>query len=321
MLDINVEWQHQILLWNLLFLFFCIYVSYRQHLILSLTSIPLSLNNVVTVEEFVKRQNNGRVALVFNTCVQIYRYIVWRLLITYYVFPRLWAAKHDLLRKVSPWLYTWISVTASRQITAFSCLLFAAASLIWCVVNLPVSYCEDCIPGELQGRKMSPRQWVVRILLTQTCYIVAGSFFIVVCQYIFNDYAYEVFYASVFAGWVAALDIFVLSALFGAYCLPNLVFAPLVDGEEKIKIESLASRIKYPLGSICTMDNSTKRLFQSDVLILGWPWKRSIVLSKELFDPQSIDEVVPIVARAIGGWLYTPEYQISITIIVSRYFL
>lgn len=83
--------------------------------------------------------------------------------------------------------------------------------------------------------------------------------------------------------------------------LHKLAFSLPVDGEVKIKIESLASQVRYPLRSICTMENSMRRLFQSDVLMLGWPWKRSILLSTELFDHKNIEEVVTTIVRAIGS--------------------
>jgi STE24 endopeptidase len=76
---------------------------------------------------------------------------------------------------------------------------------------------------------------------------------------------------------------------------------PLEPGTLKDRVESLAARLKFPLGELQVIDGS-KRSAHSNAYFTGLPWKKKIVLYDTLIDKSSEKEVEAILAHELGHW-------------------
>lgn len=85
-------------------------------------------------------------------------------------------------------------------------------------------------------------------------------------------------------------------------------FDPLPEGDLKKKIESLATKIKFPLGSISVIDGS-KRSSHSNAYFFGL-WKdKKIVIFDTLLDHNSTDEILAVVGHELGHWQGTHQWK------------
>jgi STE24 endopeptidase len=77
-------------------------------------------------------------------------------------------------------------------------------------------------------------------------------------------------------------------------------FEPLPDGELKSKIEALATKLKFPLSELFTIDGS-KRSSHSNAYFFGI-FRKRIVLFDTLLTQCNQEEVMAVLSHEIGHW-------------------
>ncbi|KAJ7602387.1 peptidase family M48-domain-containing protein [Mycena rosella] len=79
--------------------------------------------------------------------------------------------------------------------------------------------------------------------------------------------------------------------------------SPLAEGELRTRIESLASKLKFPLTHLYEIDGS-KRSSHSNAYFFGLPWSKHIVIFDTLIQQSQPDEVEAVLAHELGHWYY-----------------
>lgn len=79
--------------------------------------------------------------------------------------------------------------------------------------------------------------------------------------------------------------------------------SPLAPGDLRTRIESLASKLRFPLTHLYEIDGS-KRSSHSNAYFFGLPWSKHIVIFDTLIKESTSDEVEAVLAHELGHWYY-----------------
>lgn len=77
--------------------------------------------------------------------------------------------------------------------------------------------------------------------------------------------------------------------------------SPLEPSKLKTDVEDLATRLKFPLKHLYSIDGS-KRSAHSNAYFYGLPWSKHIVIYDTLMQKASSEEVVAVLAHELGHW-------------------
>lgn len=120
------------------------------------------------------------------------------------------------------------------------------------------------------------------------------------------------FYFYIWA-FMCAFTLFI-NTIFPTFIQPLFnTFTSLEDGDLKVKIQKLATRISFPLGKIFVIDGS-KRSSHSNAYFYGlWNDKR-IVLFDTLLTQCTHEEIIAILGHELGHWAANHQWKRLFTV-------
>ncbi|KAJ2084265.1 zinc metalloprotease [Coemansia sp. RSA 988] len=213
-------------------------------------------------------------------------------IIVYDLIPMLWYAVGNCAEQ-------YLGLGEEYQIT-HSVLFFVAATLISTVLSLPFDLYATFVVEKKHG--FNKQTW--------------GLFF--------SDLAKSLGLSMVFGAPIMAAFLWVIGKtgsrfylyawallavvqLLGILIYPTLIqplfnkFEPLSAGELREAIESLASRLEFPLKKLYVVDGS-KRSSHSNAYVFGLFKSKRIVLYDTLIEQCTTEEIVAVVGHELGHW-------------------
>jgi hypothetical protein len=123
----GVQWKLVLICLAVCRLAFVTYLNYRQYCVLSRSSSPKVLRDIITREEFHSKQAQGRAALLYEAASELYQFLAIFCILYLRILPKLWEVTGFQPDLVLPnWLegpiYDFISYETGH------CLMFFAAS-------------------------------------------------------------------------------------------------------------------------------------------------------------------------------------------------
>jgi len=79
--------------------------------------------------------------------------------------------------------------------------------------------------------------------------------------------------------------------------------SPLSEGDLRTRVESLATKLKFPLKHLYEIDGS-KRSSHSNAYFFGLPWSKHIVIFDTLIKESKPEEVEAVLAHELGHWYH-----------------
>ncbi len=198
------------------------------------------------------------------------------------------------------WIEEWVSGAVNGDIVRT--LVFLGVLVVgFSILSWPFSYYRTFVIEERYGFNKTTRRLFLQdrlknLLLT----LLISGVMIALLQLIFLTFEDQIL-LFVAGAWVV-LSI-VIVAIFVLY---NQVFvrffnklSPLPDGELKMRIEALMSRVDLKIRAIYLMDAS-KRSTELNAFFSGLGKTREIVLYDTLVEKLSVDEVLSVLAHELG---------------------
>lgn len=277
---------------------------------LTRSSPPRCLRNVLTQEDFETRQKLSRSQVVAEVCKSAYRLVILLLLVCLPVLPSLledhggdtgWVNLMDLFpERFSSRIWDTVAFQ-SIQISLF----FTIPVLVWTVAMLPVSYFETCVQGvedpQTQTTKKSTlREWIQTLLKQK---IATLFFWIMACWWFvprIEEQGHDSFFESMFVGFTSVALLSLIAIIFITPFSNPRNCVVLEAGKTRAAIENLAKCLQIPLGEIYLWDG-TRKGDNMDILIRGTGWKRNFIIYDKLFEECNTDEILALFTRECGN--------------------
>lgn len=288
----SIPWKSLIITFSLAEYALESYLSYRQYRVLQRTTVPQQLKHEIDQPTFDKSQAYGRAKARFGFVSGIWGQVKSILVITQNVYPRLWAV-------TGLWLTTYLPARFQGEIT-HSLLFGFTYSFAETLLSLPFSYYFNFILEETYGfNKQTLSLWLSDLAKSQALSLAfgipLGAAFLKIIQQTGDAFFYYI--------WLFTLAV----QLFAITIYPIVIvplfnkLTPLAPGTLKERVETLASRLKFPLAELQVIDGS-KRSAHSNAYFTGLPWKKKIVIYDTLIEKSSEAEVEAILAHELGHW-------------------
>ncbi|KAF2863520.1 hypothetical protein K470DRAFT_103714 [Piedraia hortae CBS 480.64] len=268
------------------------WLDYRQYQVLKRTQIPKELANEIDRATYDKSQAYGRAKYWYAQASRLFGNIKNYTIIYGNVYLKLWTFSEGLLRQFAPARF-------QGEIT-HSLLFIFLYSWLETLLNLPFSYYHHFILEEKFGfNKLTLKLWIEDLLKTQALSLAfgvpIGSAFLKIIQK-----TGDAFFIYI---WL-----FMLIIQLGAQTIYPIVIVPLFNkltpletGPLRDRVESLASKLNFPLKELYVIDGS-KRSAHSNAYFAGLPWKKQIVIYDTLIDRSETEEVEAVLAHELGHW-------------------
>ncbi|KAF7290747.1 CAAX prenyl protease [Mycena indigotica] len=269
------------------------YLLLRQYPLYSKTEPPAALKAHISAAEFEKSQKYGKDKAKFALFSGLYKQLLDSVLI--YVGFYAWAWEVAGLGMARFGYGPEYQITQS---VGFVFLLFFLSSL----PTIPLSVYSTFVLEEKYGfNKTTPALFVTDMLKGWVIGGVVLAPFLWAFLRIFN------WAGDRFVPW---LMMFILAfQLVMVIIYPMIIqplfnkLSPLRQGDLRSRIESLASKLKFPLKHLYEIDGS-KRSAHSNAYFFGLPWSKHIVIFDTLIEQSSAEEVEAVLAHELGHWYY-----------------
>ncbi|KAJ7640425.1 peptidase family M48-domain-containing protein [Mycena polygramma] len=269
------------------------YLLLRQYPLYSRTEPPPALANHISAPDFEKSQKYGKDKAKFALFSGLYKQCLDSSMLYFGFYAWSWEVAGRVMARAG--------YGAEYQITqsiGFVFLLFFLSSL----PTLPLSVYSTFVLEEKYGfNKTSPGLYVADLFKGWAIGAVLLAPFLWAFLRIFN------WAGDRFVPWLMA---FVLAfQLIMVIIYPTVIqplfnkLSPLAEGELRTRIESLASKLKFPLTHLYEIDGS-KRSSHSNAYFFGLPWSKHIVIFDTLIQQSKADEVEAVLAHELGHWYY-----------------
>ncbi|KAL2511345.1 CAAX prenyl protease 1-like protein [Abeliophyllum distichum] len=268
------------------------YLDLRQHAALKLPTLPKPLMGVISQEKFKKSQAYSLDKSHFHFVHEFVTILMDSAILYFGILPWFWKRSGDLL--------VHVGLNAENEI--LHTLAFLAGVMFWSqVTDLPFSLYSTFVIESRHGFNKQTiwlffRDMIKGIVLA----IVIGppivAAIIVIVQ---KGGPYLAIYLWAF---MLVLSL-VLMTLYPILIAPLFnKFTPLPDGELRVKIENLASSLKFPLKKLFVIDGST-RSSHSNAYMYGFFNNKRIVLYDTLIQQcKNDEEVVAVIGHELGHW-------------------
>lgn len=259
-------------------------LSLRQYGKLQEKKPPKTLEGIVDQATFDKSQTYGRAKARFGFVTGAFDILQNIAIITYDVLPRMWA---------------FTAVKGYGEIV-HSLAFLGAFSAISTLLGLPLSIYGTFVLEESFGfNKQTPWLFFTDLVKGQALTIAIGgpviaAFLKIIMYFGANFYYYLWLFTLVFQIVAIALFPTLIQPLFNK-------LTPLEEGKLKLQVESLASKLKFPLKQLYVIDGS-KRSSHSNAYFYGLPWSKRIVIYDTLIEKSETEEVVAVLAHELGHW-------------------
>ncbi|EXJ79374.1 STE24 endopeptidase [Capronia epimyces CBS 606.96] len=268
------------------------FLSLRQYRVLQRKKPPKTLEDEISQDVYDKSQAYGRAKLKFGFLSGLYSQIQNVLFIQYDILPKLWSL-------TGLWLSRYLPERFSGEIS-HSVLFFLTFSFISQILSLPLSYYGTFVLEEKFGfNKQTVKLWFTDMLKGQALMVALGtpllSAFLKIIQVTGTRFFYYLWLFGI------AVQLFAIT-IYPIFILPLFnKLSPLEPGELKSGVETLASKLKFPLKSLYVIDGS-KRSAHSNAYFFGLPWKKHIVIYDTLIEKSEPQEVVAVLGHELGHW-------------------
>ncbi|KAG9285367.1 hypothetical protein G9A89_010842 [Geosiphon pyriformis] len=268
------------------------YLSYRQYQKLKEPNPPASLiDNEDIREKYPKAQAYSIDKAKFGFISSFLSQIENTSLIVFDLLPWMWRISGNLLE--------YAGYDQSYEIVQ-SCIFVAIWGFISFTISLPTSLYYTFVIEERHGfNKMTIALYITDTLKSLLLMSVIGIPVLSLVLYIIQ-WGGDNFYFYV---WLFMLFFnFIMLTLYPTLIQPlfNNV-TPLPEGDLRVQIENLASKINFPLKKLYLIDGST-RSSHSNAYFYGFFKNKRIVLYDTLVDSAKNDEIVAIVGHELGHW-------------------
>ncbi|KAI9436819.1 peptidase family M48-domain-containing protein [Russula earlei] len=275
----------------------CIFESYlllRQYPLYSKVAPPAVLADHFTLEVFEKSQKYGKHKARFSIVSGLYRQFITTIeLASGFYYPWIWRTSGRLLGLAG----YGPEYLISQSVVFVFVLVFAAT-----IPTLPLGLYQTFVLEEQHGfNKTTLSLYFADMLKSWVLGIVIGSPLLAAFLYVF-DWA-----GDRFVPWVMML--LIVFQLLMVVLYPTIIqpffnkLSPLPEGELRTRIETLASKLKFPLDNLYEIDGS-KRSSHSNAYFFGLPWRKHIVIFDTLIQHSPPDEVEAVVAHELGHWYH-----------------
>ncbi|GFS38800.1 peptidase family M48 family protein [Actinidia rufa] len=276
----------------ILMYFFETYLDWRQHAALKRPTLPKTLEGVISQEKFEKSRAYSLDKSRFHFIHEFVTILMDSAILSFGVLPWFWKRSGEFL--------VYIGVNAENEIA--HTLAFLAGVMFWSqITDLPFSLYSTFVIEARHGFNKQTiwlffRDMIKGILLS----IVIGPPIVAAIIVIVQKGGPHL--AIYLWGFMLVLSL-VMMTLYPILIAPLFnKFTPLPEGELRLKIENLASSLKFPLKKLFVVDGST-RSSHSNAYMYGFFKNKRIVLYDTLIQQcKNEEEVVAVLAHELGHW-------------------
>ncbi|KAE8693842.1 CAAX prenyl protease 1-like protein [Hibiscus syriacus] len=268
------------------------YLDLRQHAALKLPALPKTLEGVISQEKFEKSRAYSLDKSHFHFVHEFVTILIDSAILFFGILPWFWKKSGNFL--------PLIGLNEENEI--LHTLLFLAGVMIWSqITDLPFSLYSTFVIEARHGFNKQTIWLFIRDLIKGMCLaIVLGPPIVSAIIWIIQKgghYLAIYLWGFMFVLSLAMMTIYpiLIAPLFNK-------FTSLPDGELRLKIEKLASSLKFPLKKLFVVDGST-RSSHSNAYMYGFFKNKRIVLYDTLIKQcKNDEEIVAVIAHELGHW-------------------
>ncbi|KAL0564470.1 zinc metalloprotease [Marasmius crinis-equi] len=288
-----IDWKFYVQAFSWSVTLFESYLLLRQYPLYSKTEPPEALKKYISAEDFEKSQKYGKDKAKFALFSKLFNQCLDSAMLQYGFYAWCWNAAGQILDK-----FGYGGEYEILQSIVFSFLMYLLSSL----PTLPLSVYSTFVLEEKHGfNKTTPGLFVADFLKGWAVAFVLGAPFLAAFLYIFK------WAGDRFVPWLMAFMISFQMLMVILY--PTVIqplfnkLTPLQTGELRVRVESLASKLRFPLKHLYEIDGS-KRSSHSNAYFFGLPWSKHIVIFDTLIQQSKPEEVEAVLAHELGHWYY-----------------
>lgn len=268
------------------------YLDVRQHAAHKLPTLPKPLVGVISQEKFEKSRAYSLDKSYFHFIHEFVTIVMDSSILYFRILPWFWKRSGEFL--------LYLGLNAENEI--FHTLSFLAGVMVWSqITDLPFSLYSTFVIESRHGFNKQTIWLFFRDMLKGIALsIVIGppivAAIIVIVQ---KGGPYLAIYLW---GFMLILSL-VMMTIYPVLIAPLFnKFTPLPEGELRLKIENLASSLKFPLKKLFVVDGST-RSSHSNAYMYGFFKNKRIVLYDTLIQQcKNDEEIVAVIAHELGHW-------------------
>ncbi|KAL3381406.1 hypothetical protein AABB24_001489 [Solanum stoloniferum] len=268
------------------------YLDVRQHAAHKLPTLPKPLVGVISQEKFEKSRAYSLDKSYFHFIHEFVTILMDSSILYFRILPWFWKRSGEFL--------VFLGLNAENEI--FHTLSFLAGVMVWSqITDLPFSlYSTFVIEARHGFNKQTVWLYFRDMIKGIALSIVIGppivAAIIVIVQ---KGGPYLAIYLW---GFMLILSL-VMMTIYPVLIAPLFnKFTPLPQGELRLKIENLASSLKFPLKKLFVVDGST-RSSHSNAYMYGFFKNKRIVLYDTLIQQcKNDEEIVAVIAHELGHW-------------------
>ncbi|PFH48529.1 hypothetical protein AMATHDRAFT_149731 [Amanita thiersii Skay4041] len=288
-----IDWKFYVQVFSWTVTLFESYLVLRQYPLYSKTEPPKALAPHFEEGVFEKSQKYGKDKAKFALFSGLYKQIIDSTMLQYGFYAWSWGAAGRLLAKAG-----YGSNYEILQSIAFVFILYFLSS----IPTLPLSVYSTFVLEERHGfNKTTPGLFAADLLKGWAVAFILGSPFLAAFLYIFK------WAGDRFVPWLMAFMIsfqLIMVVIYPTVIQPLFnKLSPLPSGDLRTRIESLASKLKFPLKHLYEIDGS-KRSSHSNAYFFGLPWSKHIVIFDTLIQQSKPEEVEAVLAHELGHWYF-----------------
>ncbi|TFK51342.1 metalloendopeptidase [Heliocybe sulcata] len=269
------------------------YLLLRQYPLYSKTAPPPILEKYFEKDTFEKSQKYGKDKAKFSLFAGLYKQVVDSAMIQYGAYAWSWEIAGRILSRFGYGAGYEIS-----QSILFSAVLFFISS----IPSLPLSVYQTFVLEEKHGfNKTTPGLFVADMVKGWAVGFAIGAPFLAVFLKIFK------WAGDRFVPWLMGFLLAFQMSMVVLY--PTVIqplfnkLSPLSEGALRGRIESMASKLKFPLKHLYEIDGS-KRSSHSNAYFFGLPWSKHIVIFDTLIKESPPEDIEAVLAHELGHWYY-----------------
>ncbi|XP_055817230.1 CAAX prenyl protease 1 homolog isoform X1 [Solanum dulcamara] len=268
------------------------YLDVRQHAAHKLPTLPKPLVGVISQEKFEKSRAYSLDKSYFHFIHEFVTILMDSSILYFRILPWFWKRSGEFL--------VYLGLNAENEI--FHTLSFLAGVMVWSqITDLPFSLYSTFVIEARHGFNKQTMWLYFRDMIKGIALsIVIGppivAAIIVIVQ---KGGPYLAIYLW---GFMLILSL-VMMTIYPVLIAPLFnKFTPLPQGELRLKIENLASSLKFPLKKLFVVDGST-RSSHSNAYMYGFFKNKRIVLYDTLIQQcKNDEEIVAVIAHELGHW-------------------
>ncbi|KAL5480481.1 STE24 [Sanghuangporus weigelae] len=269
------------------------YLTLRQYPNYSKTEPPPELAAHVDKATFEKSQAYGRDKARFGIVSGFIHQILDTLMIQYGAYAYAWDLAGSTIAR-----FGYGEEYEILQSNVFVGILYLFST----IPAIPLSVYQTFVLEEKHGfNKTTPGLFIADFFKGLLLMVAIGAPFLSAFIWVFK------WAGERFVPWIMTfLLIFQLSMV---VIYPTVIqplfnkLSPLKEGELQTRIESLATKLRFPLKHLYEIDGS-KRSSHSNAYFFGLPWAKHIVIFDTLIAESTPEEVEAVLAHELGHWFF-----------------